>query len=400
MNSRTLPALVLASLLAVPTLELHAQGRDLPSAPSEGGLAAIVGDEVITYGDLDREVEQAIAAELGDQPISAADIARWRPLVRKLKLDEMIEKSLMLQEARKDGIEVRPQQIDEQINKEISDLRNEGKNIRDADEFYDSLQESQGITREQYRQKTREQIITNILLWSKAFRPEFITPGELREFYQARRAEFQKASSFKFRMILLPPTDDILERMQFIDQSLGRAAPTQREAVFAELARRFSAVRADSGGLWERSTEELEDSWPPQVRQALFSMKVGEIRPRIRTQRGFNYLYMVEVEKGEAEPFEKVQEKIKRQILTRRRLEDQKRFVAQLREKYPVKIFLPDPESTSNRPPPLLERVVEKEKPPVEEPPEVQDVSEEAEKKPPVRKDPPPPVPGSGDAPR
>ncbi len=350
---------------------LLAQNANKPHIVSEGGLAAIVGDEVITYGELDRKVLQRIAKVVGNRPVSPALIAQARNQFRQILLEEMVRDSLLLQEAEKEEIEVFPRQIDKEINDRISRFRKAGQNIRDADEFYKSLLESEGMTRIQYREKVHKEIMMNILLWTKAFRPEFITPGELREFYRVNRESFQKASSYTFRMILILPSDDIQEKLNIIDKALDGGIE------FSEVARQTSAIRSEAGGFWKMKAEEVE-KMADNLKKAIYEMKEGEMRRRIRTPRGWVYLKMIKIERGEVEPFEKVQEKIKDLIIRKRRLEDEDRFVKRLKKKYPVKNFLP--KITGVGVPELIKRVSDPETPPKGEPKKVKDLSEEASK--------------------
>ena len=352
-----------------------AQNANKPHIVSEGGLAAIVGDEVITYGELDRKVLQRIAKVVGNRPVSPALIAQARNDFRRVLLEEMVRDSLLLQEAKKEEIEVFPRQIDKEINDRIGRFRKAGQNIRDTDEFYKSLLESEGMTRVQYREKVHKEIMINIILWTKAFRPEFITPGELREFYRVNRESFQKASEYTFRMILILPSDDIQEKLNIIDGALDNRVE------FSEVARQTSAIRREAGGFWKMKAEEVE-KMADNLKNAIYQMKEGEMRRRIQTPRGWVYLKMIKIARGEVEKFEKVQERIKDLIIRQRRLEDENRFVERLKNKYPMKIFIPEINEKEKElgVPKWIKRFSDPETPPKGEPKKVKDLSEEASK--------------------
>ncbi len=344
-----------------------------PVVGRSGGIAAIVGQEVITYAQLDRRVEQYIAPQIKRRSVSPGVIEGARPHLRRQIIDNMIEQSLLLQEARRLKVQMTEEQLDEEINNRIRRLREQGENIRDSEEFYRLLLENESVTREEYRHEIRNEMMATAVLWYRAWPPrEFIGPRELREFYRANLHEFQTPSELTFRMILVRRGDPVqtVQILDAIDKGIEDGVD------FADLAHKFSDSKADQGGLWVKKYDQFE-GWLPPLPDHLRQMKVGEIRKRILTQKGWCYLKMERIEVGQARSFEEAQSEIRTFILRRRREQDRRAYVQTLRERSIVQIFLPEPPGTGKT---LLEKVVEADKPDLPRPPEVKDVSEEAAK--------------------
>lgn len=310
-----------------------AQGTP-PRADSPGGIAAIVGREVITYGELDRKVDAFIAMRAGDTPINPVVIQQARPRLRRQFIRTLTEQSLLLQEAERLEIRIGKPQIDKRIQDQINELREEGRNIRDEDEFFRLLLENEKITREEYVEELRKEMLVNALLWYKVFQDrEFISPGERREYYRAHPEEFQTPSELAFRMILVPRTEQTQRVLEAIDAGLESGVP------FRELADRFSALTSRPGGLWVRKFDELK-GWYPPLPDYLRKMKPGDIERRILTSTGWCYLKMERIEQGELRSFEEVQEDIETRLLIERRAEDRRRFVEKLKRRIPIQIFV------------------------------------------------------------
>ncbi|MBI4584898.1 MAG: SurA N-terminal domain-containing protein [Planctomycetes bacterium] len=304
-----------------------------PAGP--GAIAAIVIQDVITYGDLDKKVEEYLAEWKQVKKIDPAIAEQARPQLRQRFLDDLIEKSLLSQEAKRQNITVEEPEIDHKINNDIKEAQKEGQPIRNIDQFFEILLETKKITREEYRREIQKYILINKLLWTKVFRPrEFITPGERREYYFNHIEEFQTPAELVFRQIFVEPNrPDVDLVLKAVDQGLDKGVP------FEELARKYSDSRAEEGGLWEKRFDEIL-KWVSPLPDILKRMKPGDIERKIRTASGWHYFKMEQIKAGDTQPFEEAQEEIERKIRIRRNLEDKNEFVEELKKRYPVQRFL------------------------------------------------------------
>ncbi len=346
-----------------------------PQAPTgPGAIAAIVGQEVITYGELDQKVEESLAEWKQVKKIDPALAEHGRPQLRKGILDDLIEKSLLLQEARRLNISVEEAEIDHKINTTIKEAQKEGQPIRNIDHFFEILLETKKITKEEYRREVRKYILINKLLWTKVFRQrEFITPGELRQYYIDNPEQFQTPSELIFRMIVVEPNKpDVDLILKTIDQGLDKGVP------FEELARKYSDSRAEEGGLWEKRFDEIL-KWVYPLPAVLKRMKPGDLERKIRTASGWHYLKMEQIKSGDTKPFEEAEEEIERKIRLQRNLEDKNVFVEELKKRYPVQRFLQEIAETKES-----ESSKKKVSAPAEEPPagKIRDVSPDPAKAP------------------
>lgn len=72
--------------------------RDLPHAATR---AAAVGDEIITFQELNNAVEEEIRARTGGQPVTQEELFNLRNMIAAAVLNGMIDRALVIQQARK-----------------------------------------------------------------------------------------------------------------------------------------------------------------------------------------------------------------------------------------------------------------------------------------------------------
>jgi parvulin-like peptidyl-prolyl isomerase len=333
----SIAVLVVAALLSPAAGgELLAQDRLLT-----GGIAALVGEKPITYAELGRGMaswEALLKQRYPDRPLDPA----LRPGIEREILERIIARTLILQEAEKLEIQITEANITEEVNRDIEQHRQHrqwGENIRDAEEFYRLLLENENITREEYREEKRKEMAESVVLWRRVFTQSTPRPGELREYYTQNLSRYQTPSELTFRMILVPFSDTADRVLAAVDEGLRTGVD------FAALARRYSSSNAEQGGLWKKKFDELK-AWHYPLPRELRAMKEGEIRgvqPRIATDVGWIYLKIESITPGETRSFEDAQAEIVKELTILRRQEERREFVAELRRRTPVQIFLPDP---------------------------------------------------------
>lgn len=120
-----------------------------------------------------------IAATVNGQPITRLSLIK--ELERqsgKQTLDSLVTKTLILQEAKKQNIQVSDQQIDDEIKKIEDNLKQQGQNL-------EQVLSLQGLTRESLRDQVRVQKIVEILLG----REIVVTDKEVTDYIASNSAQ-------------------------------------------------------------------------------------------------------------------------------------------------------------------------------------------------------------------
>jgi parvulin-like peptidyl-prolyl isomerase len=300
-------------------------------------IAAIVGDEAITFAQLERRLNQRIEL-IGGDSFDRALVEQERPRLRRDMVKILIEESLLLQEAKRLKIEVSEAEINRELNRRIESHRERGINIPDLDALYELAFERDNMTREEVREQVSRDMTRNKLLWERVWpAPRLISPGQIKSYYRERSKEFQTPASLTFRMLVVEPSEESEFQMTAVDVALDEGRP------FEEVESRFS----ESPILWKKKLKDLEP-WPLALREVLAEMKAGEVRRRVRSSRGWHYVHMIEVEAGEVLPFAEAQELIENSIRESERRERYEEHLRKLRKRYLIENMLTDDAEVPN----------------------------------------------------
>jgi peptidyl-prolyl cis-trans isomerase SurA len=292
------------------------------------GVAAVVNGDVITLSQV-REVAAARERVL-------RDTYRGAELVEKIKearlaaLKDMIDRQLILQEFKKEGLTLPDRVVDQQIQ---TIIREEFGGDRNA--FIRTL-EAQGYTMAKFREIERDKFIVQIMRSRNVKLNRVISPQKVEEYYKAHRAEYTTPEQIKLRMIVLSHTNlETNEDQKALAEEIR--AKLVGGADFDRMAQLYSedSTRV-SGGVWgwiERNTltEELS--------KVAFGLKAGSISPVVSFNNSY-YIMMVEARKNATtRPLSELRHEIEKQLLQEARQEALQRWLDSLRAKAYIKTF-------------------------------------------------------------
>ncbi len=168
---------------------LHAFGYiklGLPSATGGTASVAMINGEAITRADFDKRFNQVKTAVGTQQQLDASSTASLREGV----LDEMINTTLLLQEAKKTGVTV----TDADVDAAYADLV---KNFGSEDTLQGQL-EAVGMTKDELRTNLRnEKIIQAYLDANTDIKSATVTPEEVQAVYDQQFKGQQGAPKFE-----------------------------------------------------------------------------------------------------------------------------------------------------------------------------------------------------------
>jgi peptidyl-prolyl cis-trans isomerase SurA len=291
-------------------------------------IAAIVNDEIITTGQLDREVEKRLTKESKGQPLSD----ELRNELRKELLPQLIEDTLINQRAKKLGIEIRPEEVDQAIE----DVQRQNGISRE--QLKEALV-TQGVTYDEYRIKLASQLL-NFKLVGREIRSEVeVTNQELRDYLQKHLEDFRQAPYIRLsRISFLVPAGEDADQVAAL-RSLSREALQRLRGgePFAEVLAAYSGSKGAEGGAMGTFGEgELTEPFAG----AVSGLATGEVSEVVDTPQGFHLLYMEEKNPGRVPAFEEVKDQLSKLILERKRQEALEGWAKKLRDEAHIEIKL------------------------------------------------------------
>jgi peptidyl-prolyl cis-trans isomerase C len=255
-----------------------------------------------------------------------AEIGRQMPAILKKAREQAIGAKLLLDEARRRGLRVPPEEVDERVRKMAEEAGGEDR--------FAALLEKQKVTVDQLRAGILQgRQIDRLVAEITRFVPE-PEDEELQAWYEGHPEDFRSPPRAQARHILLKPATAAPEDRQVAESRLMELrAQAQAGAEFGDLAAAFSECPSgkSTGGSLGWITQGIT---LPEFDEVLFSMKPGEISGVVQTPLGLHLVQKTADEAGgETVPYEDVKDQIRDLMVHTRRGEALARIVEQLKKR-------------------------------------------------------------------
>ena len=299
-------------------------------------VLATVNGEPISLGDVLQLTEakefQAASAFTGEA------LAKAVYALRLEAVDELIDHKLILADYATKSFEIPAREFESALDEASVRM-----GCRSRSELSRKLRES-GSSIEEFRKKLREQLIVQIMLHREYSSGNFITPADLRRYYDEHGAEFDRPERIELAMLQLSKTrEDFRTVLDAIVKSLA-GSPEH----FEELVGRYSSGpgRSDGGKLGTIERKRLRSEFSRFLGD---DPQVGRIYGPIDTADGVFFLKVLAHHPAEKIPFEKSGVEIRRRLEKQLRSDIRERYCARLRKAAIVRYFIPGPEGESGR---------------------------------------------------
>jgi len=300
MNMRTI-LLALGFLLIVQTSPSQANIVD--------SCVAVVNEDVITLSEVNeagKPIFQRIAEEAPPEQLGEA-----LKQARKTVIDKLIEKKLLVQQAKLMNISV----SDEDVNRALTQIL--ARNNTSMEQFKSELRRM-GLDEQQYRENLRDQILGSKLI-NYEVRSKVIIPEEkIIDYYDQHYTEQVGAGGYYILQIGITLDGDGMPRDP---AEAKKAAKKKAERIlslarggqdFKQLARQYSDLPSavDGGDIGAFQKDEMA----AYMRDAVTTLKPGEISPVVETPNGYMLFKLLSSQEGEIitkVPYETVKEEIR-----------------------------------------------------------------------------------------
>ena len=268
-------------------------------------IVAVVNGEIITYHEV-LERSRLIAGESSGQ----TSVDEVMPRV----LESMIDDLIIRQEAARLKIEV----SDSEVENEIRQFK--ARRRLNDEEFARNLR-LQGMTPEQFKEQSRQDIVKNRMIGYMVRRKVVVTQEEIDAYLQAHQAELGVERTVDMQLLVSGDADSA---------DFARKAVAEGEVSFDEAVERYSVgPKANNGVMTDVRWREMDIPW----REALRDMNVGDVSRPFLVQGKWVVLKLLDRKDGERQD-KAVMEEEAREAILRPKLEERfKEYMAGLRAK-------------------------------------------------------------------
>lgn len=311
----------------------------LPADTVVEEIIARVNNEIITRSEYARSRDQ-LKQEIQQQAPSNSDRAfaeKQRDVLR-----DLIDQQLLLQKGKDLGVTG-----DTELIKRLDEMRKQMS--LESMEDLEKAAQAQGISYEEFKQNTRNQIITQRVIGQEVGSHLALNKDDVKKFYDEHQADMQQPEQIRLSEILVAPK---AATPPAADAGSTPPAPTQAEtdaqlaaaqakaqdlleqirkgASFEDLAKKQSdGPSAAQGGdlsYFKRGTlaKELEDR--------VFALKAGEVTNVIRTKQGFVILKVTEHQMAGVPTLKEVEPRIQDALYMQKLQPALRAYLSKLRE--------------------------------------------------------------------
>jgi len=280
----------------------------------EGGLpehiVARIDREEITIDEFNREFKELVADQ--NREGSRSELRE----VKEAYLNQMIERKILAQEARRLGIRVSAEELSQAILEIKKDYPGEG--------FGEKL-DLTGMSLEKWKVRLEEKLLAEKMVRGSHPYKGKIEEKLAREFYETHRSLFQLSRKVRVRQIVVTDGNEAIQ----IQKRLKKGES------FEKLAKEKSLgpEKVQGGDLGYFSEGER-----PAEFDHVFSMEVGAISEVIKSPYGYHLFKLEEKSEPREISFEEAKKSILHRLEREKGEEEYQRWFKDLREKAKVKV--------------------------------------------------------------
>ena len=293
-------------------------------------IVAIVNDDVITLSQYKNQHE--VLYQMIRARFQGEEFQEQYRRAREGLLDTMVTELLLLQEARKRGINV-----EEQLKLAIENIKEEN-NLNSDEELWQVMRQ-EGMDPEVWKQQMRENIMKQGVIVTEVDRSIVLEDSEIVNYYKLHPEEFTEPPEFKLRAIYVSSTEKTSGEVENLMREIELKIASGEE--FTDLAGTYSEgpERDTQGDLGSFKKGELEKT----LEQAVEKLKVGETTPWLTVKDGWYLLKLEEKKEERLKLFDEVRREIEEKLFIEKRQKRLGEFIKELKEKSYIKILNPNP---------------------------------------------------------
>ncbi len=273
-------------------------------------IIAQVNEEQISVEQFDREFKELILES--DKDAKGTDLGN----LRRACLDQIIERKILVQEARRLGIKVSPEELTQAIADIETDYPEKG--------FGEKLG-LKGVTLEEWKVRLEEKLLAEKAIRGTFHAQEKIDEKEALQYYEDHRSSFQIDQKVRARQIVVADGEEAIQ----ILKRLKRGEPFEKVAKEKSLG----PEKIQGGDLGYFSPGER-----PTEFNHVFDMEVGSVSEVIKSPYGYHIFKLEEKIEPRQVPFAEARSGILLALGQKKSEENYQKWIKDLKGKARVKI--------------------------------------------------------------
>ena len=320
---RDLMVLLMLALLMLVAWTVRSQ----PAGGEGGEVAAKVNGVSITTQELNRSFQTHVRIPYA----TVEDDPRAKEILRQI-LDDLIDRELLLQQAKSLKMAVPAQQVDDQMQQLTQRFPSQ--------EALEQALTAQNVTMDAVKKDVESQMLRQQLVKKEVLDKVNVSARDVQTFYDKNKEKYVEEEQVRARHILIrvpqdvSPADDAKLKGK-ADDALKRAKQGEDFAALAkELSDDGSKENGGDLGFFPRGR------MVPAFEETAFTLQPGQMSEVVRTQFGYHIIKADERKAARALSFDEAQPQVKQDLTQQQTLDRYQQYVEKLRGKAKVEVLL------------------------------------------------------------
>lgn len=287
-------------------------------------VVAEVNDDIITSQELDQILRPLYAKY--KSVYSGEELEKHVREARKNAIEQLIERKLVLQEAKKKNIQVDTKDVETKLGQIKSKFDSE-------EEFYYAL-EKEGMTVDQLRENIHEQLLVRTLTRQEVTRSISVSPKEVDDYYKKHIDDYSEPEMVQIGQILVKKGKDTAAARKKIEEA---QAKLKNGASFEAVAKEYSEgpYAKEGGNLPFYAKGDLLK----EIEDAAFSLSVGQNSGIIESSLGFHLIILKAKKEPHVRSLTEVWSEVEEVIYQKEIEVVHKKWVTRLKSKAHIQIY-------------------------------------------------------------
>jgi len=268
-------------------------------------VVAIVGDDIITLSELQSEMAPSVAAI--KKKFAGDDLAREMSHLKRDTLNQLIDRTLQIAEAKRLGITVAKEDLDAAIDDIMT------RNKMTEEQFKQALA-AEGYTYKEYRSNLEAQLLVIKLINREVRSKVIVEESEAKEYYEEHKDRFTTSASVTVANIFFPAEDGDMEAAEKNAQDARRKMTegTPFEQMAVQCTGDPKAGEKCVLGSFKKG--ELSG----KIQEIAFSLKEGEVSEPIKMDKGYQLIKIMQKTEAGTKPYKDVESDIFNELSSRK----------------------------------------------------------------------------------
>ncbi len=295
--------ILLAGCSSTPTVDLVP-----PYVPPDKTVVTVNG-EPLSLEDFDTEFR------LMQIHYDAVTEGEMRAIKRRL-FEQVINRKLLIQEARKAGLKLTQPEVDEALQDAL----------KDVPEDFLAVLKIKGVSPDAWKRTLLQERLARKVVEQEVNSKVEITPEETEEYYWTHLTNYWRPQAVHARHLVVQKKGDLEKAL----------AGLRKGEDFARIASTFSVGPEKSvGGDWGFMDA---DRLPPNYLKVLFSLKPGEISKPLKDNFGYHLFQLIEWRRRGMIPFPEARDRIHDDLMKEEQDHRFDQWMADLKRKSAIKV--------------------------------------------------------------